>query len=242
MNQGSIISLNKAFYAMTIDIITNHFFSFHYNYINIPDLKFPVQDTFLGILTIFHLSRFVPWLIMSLKMLPKSVIQLIQKPIADLQDLQEQIEKDIKKVRGKKDIYSPVNKSIIIEALNDEEIPLRERSIGQLMNEGQVIIFTGTKTSSHALAVGIYYILSNRSIIKKMRAELSAISNMPNKTWILQQLENLPYLVGITIFEYLNLANKDTDWYYQREYLAHIWSFIVSPMSFHQRNTTLQWL
>ena len=196
LKEGSMISLDKAFSAMTADIITNRFFGYHYDYLSIPELKFPVRDAFLGVSTIFHVTRFVPWLIKYLKMLPNPMIRLILEPVADLLDLQKEIKKNIQKMQDEKDVDGPANKSVIIEALGDEKIPTKERSTTRLVDEGQVIIFAGTETSSRALAVGMYYLLSEKSLIEKMRAELAVVSDVPDESWTLQQLEHLPFLVS----------------------------------------------
>jgi hypothetical protein len=189
---------------MTADIITNRFFGYHYDYLSIPELKFPVRDAFLGVSTIFHVTRFVPWLIKYLKMLPNPVIRLILEPVADLLDLQKEIKKNIRKMQDEKDVNGPANKSVIIEALGDEKIPAKERIITRLVDDGQVIIFAGTETSSRALAVGMYYLLSEKSLIEKMRAELAVVSDVPDESWTLQQLEHLPFLVSFAALKSLN--------------------------------------
>ena len=196
LKEGSMISLDKAFSAMTADIITNRFFGYHYDYLSIPELKFPVRDAFLGVSTIFHATRFAPWLIKYLKMLPNPMIRLILEPVVDLLELQKEMKETILKMQEQKDGEGSANKSVMVEALGDEKIPAKERSIPRLVDEGQVIIFAGTETSSRALAVGMYYLLSQRSLIDKMRAELAVVSDLPDESWTLQQLENLPFLVS----------------------------------------------
>ena len=204
LKEGSMISLDKAFSAMTADIITNRFFGYHYDYLSIPELKFPVRDAFLGVSTIFHVTRFVPWLIKYLKMLPNPMIRLILEPVVDLLELQKGMKENILKMQEEKDLEGSANKSVMVEALGDEKIPVKERSITRLVDEGQVIIFAGTETSSRALAVGMYYLLREKTLIEKMRAELAVVSNAPDESWTLQQLEHLPYLVSIEMLNFLN--------------------------------------
>jgi cytochrome P450 len=116
-----------------------------------------------GASEIFHWTRFVPWAIKYLKMLPLSVIRLIFPPIATLLELQKEIENKIIETRETKD--EGKQKSVIMQALRDESIPKSERTMQRLLDEGQVIIFAGTETSSRALSVGMFYLLSDKSLI-----------------------------------------------------------------------------
>ncbi len=239
LNEACVISLDKAFSAMTADIITNRFFGYHYDYLSIPELKFPVRDAFLGVSTIFHVTRFVPWLIKYLKMLPNPVIRLILAPVADLLDLQKEIKKNIRKMQNEKAVDG-ADKSVIIEALGDEKIPAKERSITRLVDEGQVIIFAGTETSSRALAVGMYYLLSEKSLIEKMRAELATLSDVPDASWTVHQLEHMPFLVSAMTSNASSQANLDTYWRRQREYSSCLWSRDPSAKSGYRGRLALQ--
>ena len=195
--EGSMISLDKAFSAMTADIITKRFYGFHYDYLSRKDLKFPVRDAFLGVSLIFHLARFAPALVRSLKKLPIPVIRRILPSVADFLALQDEIKENITTtLEEKQSLSEAASKSVIIEALGDQRIPPEERTLNRLLDEGTVIIFAGTETSSRALAVGMFYLLNNKSLITRLRAELATLPNQPDEKLTLQQLEPLPFLVG----------------------------------------------
>lgn len=197
--EGSMISLDKAFSAMTADIITNRFYGFHYDYLSRKDLKFPVRDAFLGVSLIFHLARFAPALVRSLKKLPIPVIRCILPSVADFLALQDEIKENITTTLEKQSLSEAASKSVIIEALGDQRIPPEERTLNRLLDEGTVIIFAGTETSSRALAVGMFYLLNNKSLITRLRAELATLPDQPDENLTLQQLEPLPFLVGCLV-------------------------------------------
>ena len=194
--EGSMISLDKAFSAMTADIITNRLYGFHYDYLNRKDLKFPVRDAFLGMSLIFHFARFAPALVRSLKRLPISVIRGILPSFADIMALQYEIKETITTTLEKQSLSEATSKSVIIEALGDPRIPSEERTLNRLLDEGTAIIFAGTETTSRALAVGMFYLLNNKSLITRLRAELATLPDQPDERLTLQQLEPLPFLVG----------------------------------------------
>ncbi|KAH6622420.1 trichodiene oxygenase [Boeremia exigua] len=192
---GTKISLDKAFSAMTADIITQRFFGYHYDYLSVPDLVFPIREAFQGVSEIFHWTRFVPWAIKYLKMLPIPVIRMILPSLGTLLVLQQEIETKIDELRGSK--QGENQKSVIMQALSDESIPKSERSMQRLLDEGQVIIFAGTETSSRALSVGMFYLLSDKSMVDKLRAELTQVAHIPETELTAANLEPLPYLTGV---------------------------------------------
>lgn len=198
LREGKRISLDKAFSAMTADIITQRFFGFHYDYLSVPDLVFPIREAFQGVSEIFHWTRFVPWAIAYLKKLPIPVIRLILPPVGTLLALQNEMEGKIMEVRDRKE--EGKQKSVIMEALSNETIPKSERTMPRLLDEGQVIIFAGTETSSRALSVGMFYLLSDKSLIEKLRAELAQVAHIPETELTAANLEPLPYLVSPSFF------------------------------------------
>ncbi|KAL9619844.1 MAG: hypothetical protein Q9160_005584 [Pyrenula sp. 1 TL-2023] len=194
---GTPISLDRAFSAMTADIITNHFFGYHYDYLSIPDLQDPIREGFKGVSEMFHWSRFAPWLTLAMKALPVSVIRRVQPAVADLLELRGSFEKKITRIIQAKNAGDPASKSVIIEALDDARIPPQERRMGRLVDEGQVILFAGTENSARALAIGVFHLLENRALLARVRDDLAPLAGIPDEELTLQSLEGLPYLTGV---------------------------------------------
>jgi cytochrome P450 len=193
---GTAVSLDRAFSAMTADIITNHFFGYHYDYLSIPDLQDPIREGFKGISETFHWTRFVPWLPLAMKALPVALVRAAQPAVADLLELRSSFEKNITRIFQAKDAADPASKSVIIEALGDARIPPRERSMDRLVDEGQVILFAGTENSARALAIGMFHLLDKRPLLARVRDDLAALAGVPDDELTLQSLESLPYLVS----------------------------------------------
>ncbi|KAK1723386.1 cytochrome P450 monooxygenase [Colletotrichum acutatum] len=194
--EGAKISLDLAFSAMTADIITQRFFGYHYDYLSIPSLVSPIREAFKGVSEIFHWTRFVPWAIKYLKKLPIPVIRLVLPPVAELLLLQEDIKINIKNKLASEN-NSLQSKSIIIEALGNSHVPAQERTMERLVDEGQVIIFAGTETSSRSLAVGMFYLLADKSLVTKALDELSKLDHIPDEELTMKDLETLPFMTGI---------------------------------------------
>ena len=163
------------------------------------DLKFPVRDAILGVSIIFHLARLAPALVRSLDKLPNPVIRCILPSVAESLALQDEIKETITTTLEKQSLSEAASKSVIIEALGDQRIPPEERTLNRLLDEGTVIIFAGTETSSRALAVGMFYLLNIKSLTTKLRAELATLPDQPDEKLTLQQLELLPFSVCFLI-------------------------------------------
>lgn len=194
MHQGQAIGLDSAFSALTADIITQRFYGEHFDYLGIKDFKFAVSEAFLGVSFIYHLARFLPGLVSTLKSLPIPIIRLILPSVADLLVLQEEIKHKI--LASLDEENTKESKSVLVSALGDPNIPTEERKIDRLLDEGTVIIFAGTETSSRALSVGMFYLLSNKSLMRKLRDELDTLPSRPDHAYSLSQLEPLPFLVS----------------------------------------------
>lgn len=226
MHDGEPIGLDSAFSALTADIITNRFYGEHFDYLGIKDFKFPVTEAFLGVSLIFHLARFLPGLVRAIRSLPIPMIRLILPSVADFLALQKEIERNIKSKLKQKGHENP--KSVIVQALGDESIPPKERKIDRLLDEGTVIIFAGTETSSRALSVGMFYLLSNKKQVAKLRDELATVRRAKNDKYSLVELEALPYLVSVFhltlgVEKIPKFLTRVTDRCCQRESASFIW-------------------
>jgi cytochrome P450 len=77
-------------------------------------------------------------------------------------------------------------------------VPPQEKSEERLGQEIQTVVGAGTETTSGTLTAITFYLLENPAILAKLRAELKEASTGKTGTIPLQQLEQLPYLVGQT--------------------------------------------
>lgn len=195
MHKKEVVTLDSAFSAMTADVITKHFFGEDLDYLDVPDFKNPIADAFLGVSYIFHFARFIPTLIAILRKLPIPVIRMIVPSIAELLELQVHLKQKINTTP--EDEIKKEHKSIISSIMENPSIPPVERDLDRMVDEGTLVIFAGTETSSRAISVGMFYLLQNKAILKNLRKELSTLPFRSENDYSLAQLEPLPYLVSI---------------------------------------------
>ena len=84
-------------------------------------------------------------------------------------------------------------------------LPDSDKTVSRLQEEALIIVGAGTLTTSWALAVAIYYLLSNSAILTKMKDEFDSQLPHGNTRVSLPSLEKLPYLTAV-IQEALRLS------------------------------------
>lgn len=76
------------------------------------------------------------------------------------------------------------------------DVPDDEKTVDRLTEEGILFVVAGNETTGNALSIMTFHILSNPTVLQKLKKEL--IEFMPDPkvvpTW--QALEKLPYLVS----------------------------------------------
>jgi hypothetical protein len=196
LNDDQVLSLDGAFSALTADVITSRFYGKHYNYLDLPDFHFVVRDGFMGLTKVYHLARFIPVLVTVLKRLPYCCIRMIAPSVADLLQMRNEIQD-----RGGSEFLSSKTteskSSILFGALADTHIPPAERTVERMLDEGTVILFAGTETTSRTLAITFFYLLTHPECLRKLREELSSLPEVEDNKYPLSTLENLPYLNGV---------------------------------------------
>ncbi|KAI0120648.1 cytochrome protein [Xylariales sp. AK1849] len=204
MRLGQVADLDAAFAALTADIVTTYFYGQNLDYLGYEAFKFEIRDAILGLIQFYHFTRFFPWVAETIKRLPIPIMRLIHPGASYLVSSQENIKDGIRASRANGDKLP--SKSVIVQALEDPTVPVLERTLDRLGDEGTTIIFAGTETTARALSVGMFHILNNETILNKLREELDTLPGVPNREYTYSQLESLPYLSG-AIQESLRLSH-----------------------------------
>ncbi|KAL6366279.1 hypothetical protein LRP88_00027 [Fusarium phalaenopsidis] len=204
IGQGTAVDLDAAMAALTADIVSIYFYGKDFDYLGGKDFKFVVRDAILGLIGFYHFSRFVPAVANFINSLPIPVVRMIQPGAAALLESQQEIKAEIQQSLNEKDNVK--SKSVIVGALGDPDIPAEEKTLDRLVDEGVTVIFAGTETTARSISVAMFHLLRNKSLLQKLRDELSTVDKGPDGQWAYNQLETLPYLTGC-VQEGLRLAH-----------------------------------
>lgn len=200
IGQGTPVDLDAAMAALTADIVSIYFYGKDFDYLGGKDFKFVVRDAILGLIGFYHFSRFVPAVANFINSLPIPIVRMIQPGAAALLESQQEILVEIQQSLNDKDNVK--SKSVIVGALGDPDIPAEEKTLDRLVDEGVTVIFAGTETTARSISVAMFHLLRDKSLLQKLRAELSTLEKGPDGQWVYNQLEALPYLVSHHLMEH----------------------------------------
>jgi cytochrome P450 len=97
----------------------------------------------------------------------------------------------------------------IFHSLLNSDLPNSEKSSGRLAEEAVLLVGAGTHTTSWALSVATFHLLSQPKTLRKLKAELETAIPDPTFPTPLPALEALPYLTAV-IKEGLRLSFGNT--------------------------------
>jgi cytochrome P450 len=85
----------------------------------------------------------------------------------------------------------------VFHTLLRSDLPAQEKETRRLAEEAVLLVGAGTHTTSWILTVITFYLLSNRSLLEKLRDELRTVLPETNSHASLMQLEKLPFLSAV---------------------------------------------
>lgn len=190
---GQDVNFDAAFAALTAEVITQYFFGKEFDYINVENFNFANRDAAISIIHLYHLARLVPPLVSGLNLLPIPVVRKIMPSAAGVLQERINIKRDITAFLA--DDSEKKGGSVILEALEQPEVPASEKTISRLVNEGITVIGAGTETTARTLGVTLFHLWNDKEHIHvhKLRQELQGIE----QPYSMRQLEKLPYLVSL---------------------------------------------
>lgn len=86
---------------------------------------------------------------------------------------------------------------IIFEELMRSNLPEAEKEPARIGQECRSIIAAGVDTVSWTLSVGIFYLLSQPTILNRLLVETSAVDVSDDVSAYMSTLEQLPYLISL---------------------------------------------
>jgi cytochrome P450 len=97
------------------------------------------------------------------------------------------------------------DETTVFHSLLNSELPNSEKSSERLAEEAVLLVGAGTHTTSWALSVATFHLLSQPNTLRKLKAELESAIPNPTTSTPLPTLEALPYLTAV-IKECLRLS------------------------------------
>jgi len=191
----------------TLDTILDCCFAQDVKATEAPDFQAPIVVAMDASLPSFVLFRHFELLRRAVFGMPGWLTRLTSPALAGLVDLQELLGAQVKEVVVNPHVLEKTPHPIIYHRLQDPEINkvAGVPSPGSLYEEAQALLFGGADSAGNTTMVGLFYVLSNDEIHRRLSAEVhEAWPNLQLQP-SLEQLEKLPYLTAV-IKESLRVA------------------------------------
>lgn len=202
-HQSTVLHLQLDFAALTADVITHYCYGWSYGYLDDPNSAQgnDLVDAVAGLMTMFHINRFFPFLITVFLAAPQAVVRWIQPQMASLFEVKARLRQQaedslVKKKNQDSDSYT---NDTIFDALVSPSVPPQEKTLDRLEDESALLLGAGTETTARAIAVSMFHLMNNKEMGLKLREELKTVLKTPQSKASWTDLERLPYLVRMTM-------------------------------------------
>ncbi|KAK0472148.1 cytochrome P450 [Armillaria novae-zelandiae] len=188
----SIIQEKVRFKATSMDVITTYCYAQSFDALHSPGFAHPMllgMEAMTSTMTAvrnFPILRFMHYL-------PEGVTRMMNPDAVGFFSLQKVLGKQIDKILADPGVLETVHDTIYHRLLEDVDRPSRKA----LLAEAQTFLIAGTDTTSNAMTMGFFHILSNPSVRVKLVAELKAMWPEKESPMSYASLEKSPYLTGV---------------------------------------------
>lgn len=197
---GKPVNLLHAYSAMTGDIVTGYCFPEAYGLLDKPDFGADFYNLFASTLANVHMLKHFPLLLPLLLGLPEWLVRLLVPDLAVTFRWQREWVRQIDAIKsGADDGKDRGGKPSIFRTLLAADLPPYDKSVRVLMEDAQTLLGGGSVTTSMALALATYYILSDESVFKTLTNELTMAIPDTDHPLPLVELEKLDYLTATTL-------------------------------------------
>ncbi|KEY73665.1 hypothetical protein S7711_07712 [Stachybotrys chartarum IBT 7711] len=190
---GEPVQLNSAYQAATKDIIHAYAFGEGARYLDMQDCNRAFFEVMAAGRTA-HLGTHMNWFMKLLTNTPPSILKHVSKGIATFAGYVEELETQIEGLKKAQDL--PEGKTIFHEILKSN-MPESEKATPRLRDEATVLVIAGADTTATTLSVITYYLLSNKALLKRLKAELETVMPDPNQLPKAADLDQLQFLNAV---------------------------------------------
>ncbi|KAF2681339.1 cytochrome P450 [Lentithecium fluviatile CBS 122367] len=195
--KGEIISLEYAFSAFSNDVVMQYCFGRSDHHIEAPGFDSVYHNISFNaaksIATLKHLN----WILDIMQALPESVAKKMGPEVSSNIQLKNERIAQIEEIRqGGPEKTNEITKTIF-HTLLQSDLPTSEKETSRLAEEAVLIVGAGTHTTSWCLTVSTFHLLSNPTLLMRLKAELISAHPDPFTKPSLHELEKLPFLIAV---------------------------------------------
>ncbi|KAI9157876.1 Cytochrome P450 monooxygenase sdnE [Paramyrothecium foliicola] len=203
--QRKPFDIAHAYSCFTSDAISSYSFGEAFGLLSRDSWQPNYREATLAVLKPVFLFRFFPILVASVK-IGKYIVNYLPPDVALLiRTLQIDIPSRVQKTKLDLDAGVISDRPTVFADLLHSELEESEKRVDRLADEAVAVVNAGTETTSWAMAVITYFLLSQPETFATLEAELKQVVDDPCHLPPWTRLEKLPYL-GAVIQEGLRLS------------------------------------
>lgn len=200
-----IFDVTMAYSCFTSDAISGYCFGESFGLLDQKGWYPNFREATLAILQPVFIFRFFPWTRSSAG-LGKHIVDYMPKDVALLvRTLQIDMPNRVLKAKADMDAGIIYDRPTIFGSLLRSDLALLEKGPERLADEASAVVGAGTETTSWALSVITYHLLTKPEVLEKLSRELNNVVANPKQLPSWSDLEHLPYL-GAVVQEGLRLS------------------------------------
>jgi cytochrome P450 len=197
--------ITMAYSCFTSDAISGYSFGQSFGLLDQAGWYPNFREATAAILQPVFIFRFFPWTKASVG-LGKYLVDYMPTDIAMLvKTLQIDMPARVRQAKADIDAGITYDRPTIFASLLQSDLEILDKEPQRLADEAAAVVGAGTETTSWALSVMTYHLLTKPELLAKLTAELQAVVKDPQQLPDWTVLETLPYL-GAVIQEGLRLS------------------------------------
>ena len=213
---GQPMPLGVAYRAFTTDVISKYTMATSFGFLDKPDFNETWFKEFLENVSMVHIISHFPWYLKAVKKLPLR-LRVFLVPVASqlihfhhvgisphrnnyadlcIQVVEQQVAKT-SNADAQAETKPESLPTVFYEMAHNDKVPVEEKSLDRLTDEGVLFIVAGNETTGNALSVITFHVLNSPHILASLKAELDSAIPYKETLPFWRDLENLPYLSAV---------------------------------------------
>lgn len=199
--------LSHGYTCLTTDLINSFVMDRNYRYLDSPDWLPHWGQTLRDASELATVTRQVTWMLPIMKLFPQSWAEKLNPGLALFFTLAARARERIEEVMKERQTCGftaktheksgeTARKHTLFDQVLDSRLAPEDKSPDRLEQEVRSAIGAGTETTSNAMTVITFHILSDPRKLKTLQDELRQLEPNADAELKLRDLENLPYLVS----------------------------------------------
>ncbi|KEQ96327.1 hypothetical protein AUEXF2481DRAFT_3847 [Aureobasidium subglaciale EXF-2481] len=197
--QEALFDFGAAYMSFALDTVSHYAFGAAecWNCLLEPGFSADWKEAIVSSFENATLIRYIPWLLMPLKMIPYQWITRVHRAMGMYFKSYTLIKGHVLSFLDAEHVKVAHHDVTIFSELRNGKLPAIEQEPRRLIDEANILMIAGGEAITQLLTIVSYHLLDNPHILVRLREELDNVMPRPDSpiTWC--ELEKLPYLTAV---------------------------------------------